>query len=222
MEIVLMNKKLVPVIVILLLLAGGGYYLKTKGSPAGVVGNQTDSQVMNEAAEFANAIESGKPTVCTMAKGDDKMEYQIKGKMMRMQTTTTMKDESGVSKTTIGHIINDTKYLYIWDDTTKQGSKMAVPTEEESKEMANKAKDYQANIQSAPKFDNQADYESLKNEGYTVNCQSGSVDDSVFTPPTNVQFIDPSAMMKTIPAMGEDGKYDMSQLEELQKQYGGE
>ncbi len=215
-----MNKKLVPVVVVLLLLAVGGYYMKTKQSPAGVVGNQTDSQVMSEANEFAKAIESGKPTLCTMTKGDDKMEYQIKGKMMRMNTTTVMTDDEGVRKTTGGHMINDLKNLYIWDDATKQGSKMAIPTEEENKATAERVKQYQQD-QPTPKFESQADYESLKNEGYTVKCQAGSVNDSVFVPPTDVKFIDPTEMMKNIPAMGADGKYDMSKLEELQKQYGG-
>lgn len=216
-----MNKKLVPVIVVLVILALGSYYLKTRSSTTPPT-NQTTSQAMNEASEFAKAIESGRPTVCTMAKGDDKMEYQIKGKMMRMQTTTTMKDESGVSKTTVGHMINDTKYLYIWDDKTKQGSKMTIPTdlpaEASTKPLAKEGEE----IKIAPKFDNQADYESLKNEGYTITCKAGSVEDSVFTAPSDVKFIDPTEMMKVIPSPDTAGNIDLSKIEELTKQYGGQ
>ena len=217
-----MNKKLVPVAVIVLLLAIGGYYLKTKQSSSALPGNQTTKEAVSEAGEFAKAIESGKPTICTMTKGDSSMEYSIKGKSMRMNSTTTLKDDSGASNTTVGHMINDTKYLYIWDDKTKQGSKMVIPTEEETKAMAEKAKDYQKNTPQSPKFESQADYDNLKNEGYIINCKSGSVDDSIFTPPTDVKFIDPSAMMKAIPSPDANGKYDMSKLQDLQKQYGGE
>ncbi len=214
-----MNKKLVPVLVVVAILAAGGYYLKTKKTD----GPMTSNQMMSEANEFAKAMESGKPAICTMKKGADTMEYTIKGKAMRMNSTTTIKDdEDGTTTTTVGHMINDTKYLYMWDDKTKQGSKMAIPTEEETKAMADKAKEYQQEVKTAPKLESQADYDNLKSDGYTIDCKSGNVDDSVFVPPTDVKFIDPSEMMKALSAQGENGKFDMSQIEELQKKYGGE
>ena len=207
-----MNKKLVPVIVVLVLLAAGGYYLKTRSATTPPA-NQTTGQDINEANEFAKAMESGKPTTCTMTKDDDVMEYHIKGKLMAANITTKVED-----KTTLSHMINDGSYLYMWSDDSKQGSKMAITTDEETKEIEGKAKEYQQN---APKFEGESDYQSYKDQGYTINCKSEPGSDSVFTPPTTIEFIDPSAMMKTIPAIGEDGKYDMSQIEELQKQYGG-
>lgn len=209
-----MNKKLVPVVVILLLLAGGVYYLKTKQSPSGVVDNQTAGQATNEAAEFARAMESGKPTVCTMAKGDDKMEYHIKDKKMLANITSTVNGKLNTS-----HMINDEKYLYVWDDTQKQGSKMAIPTEEETKKANESLKQFESE-QAAPKFDSESDYANFKNEGYVIDCKAGNVTDATFLPPSDVKFIDPSEMMKAIPSPDADGKFDMSQLEELQKQYG--
>lgn len=213
-----MNKKLVPVLVLVALLATGGYYLNTKKTDD----TMTSNQMMSEANEFAKAMQSGKPAICTMKKGDEVMEYTIKGKSMRMKSTSTVKDDQGNPVVTTGNMINDTKYLYMWDDKTKQGSKMAIPSEEETKAMAEKAKEYQQNTPSAPKLESQADYDNLKNDGYTIDCKSGNVDDSVFVAPSDVKFIDPTEMMKNIPAMGEDGKFDMSKLEELQKKYGGE
>jgi len=148
-----------------------------------------------------------------MTKGTDSMEYNLKGKMMAANITATVE-----GKTTTSHMINDQKYLYMWADGQKQGSKMAVPTEEETKAMADKAKDYES---TAPTLDSEDDYDSFKQEGYTINCKSASFSDSIFTPPTTVEFIDPSAMMKAIPSPDASGQYDMSRLEELQKQYGG-
>jgi len=69
-----MNNKLVPVLAVILLVASGGYYW-TKLRPTVPVTPQTTSQAVNEATEFARAIESGKPTTCVMTKDNDKMEY---------------------------------------------------------------------------------------------------------------------------------------------------
>jgi hypothetical protein len=183
---------------------------------------QTPAKTVSEANEFVGAMESGQPTICTMTKGDDLMEYSLKNKLMRMKTKTTTTNDQGVATTTIGHMINDTKYLYIWDDQTKQGSKMAIPTEEETKQMAQDAKKYQEETSSTPKFDSEADYQKLSDEGYTIDCKTSIIDDSVFTPPSNIKFIDPTQMMKAIPSPDAMGNIDMSKLEELQKQYGGE
>ena len=203
-----MNKKLVPVVIVLILLAAGGYYFKTKNGAA--PGTQTAGQAINEASEFSNAMESGKPTACTLTKGTDVMEYLIKNKKMRMNTTTKVAE-----KTTVSHMINDLAYLYMWDDTTKQGTKMAVPTEEETKDMADKAKQYQASSAPEAKFD-ESDYKDFQDQGYTINCKSGNVNDSDFVPPADVKFIDPSEMMKQV-TMPDGGQID---YKKLQEQYG--
>lgn len=177
--------------------------------------SQTVSQVANEAQEFARAVESGKPTVCTMTKAGDTMEYFIKGKMMKIDTTSSTTDAKGVAFTTTGHMISDTKFLYTWDDKTKQGSKMAIPTEEESKKLAEATNKFQADSK-VPKLESDADFDSYKNEGYTVSCKAGNVDDSIFIPPSDVKFIDPTEMMKVIPSPDSTGKIDMSKIKELQ------
>ncbi|MFH2085924.1 MAG: hypothetical protein ABII21_04030 [bacterium] len=176
--------------------------------------SQTPAKTVSEAAEFARAIESGKPTICTMTKDKDVMEYHIKGKLMRINTTTNMTDDEGVTTTTVGHMINDTKYLYVWDDKTKQGSKMSLDLPSPSHLTSTPSE------AAAPKFESEANYQKIKDEGYTINCEGGSVDDSLFTPPTDVKFIDPTEMMKAIPSPNAKGQIDMSKLEELQKQYG--
>lgn len=182
---------------------------------------QTVSQMDNETQEFAKAIESGKPTVCTMTKAGDTMEYSIKGKMMKIDTTSLSKNDKGEEVKTVGHMISDTKFLYTWDDKTKSGAKMAIPTEEETKKIAEDSKKLQADSK-VPKLESEADFDSYKNEGYTVSCKAGNVDDSLFVPPTDVKFVDPAEMMRAIPSPDANGQYDMSKLEELQKQYGGE
>lgn len=209
-----MNKNIIISIVIILLIAGGVYAMQNKKSTT--PGTQTTNQTVNEANEFAKAIESGKPTVCTMTKGSDTMEYSIKGKKMRIKTTNAATNDKGVLITTVGNMINDEKYFYTWDDTSKQGSKMSMVIPSASPVASTEP------IESAPKLDSQEDFDQLKNEGYTINCKAGSIDDSIFTPPSDIKFIDPSEMMKAIPSPDAAGNFDMSQLKELQKQYGGE
>lgn len=212
-----MNKKLVPVLVVIAVLAAGGYYLKTKNSDAPVTGNQPVDQTMSEANEFAKAMESGKPTTCTMTRGTDSMEYLIKGKMMKADIKTTVE-----GKVMVSHMINDTKYMYSWVDGSPQGSKMAIPTEEEAKAMADKAKEYAKDNPATPKFESESDYESYKDQGYTINCKPSSADDSVFVAPSNIKFIDPTEVMNALPVQDPSGRYDMSQIEEIKKQYGGQ
>lgn len=211
-----MNKKIIIGAIALLLLAGGAYAMQSKKTSPSTSKSQSDGQLTSEATEFAKAIESGKPTICTMTKGSDLMEYSIKGKKMRIKTTNTMADEKGISKTTVAHMVSDEKYFYTWEDSSKRGSKMSIviPSSAPSASIIP--------IENAPKFDSQADYDNLKNEGYTINCKTSIIDDSVFTPPSDVKFIDPSEFMRQIPSPAANGQIDMKQLEELQRQYDGE
>jgi uncharacterized protein YxeA len=209
-----MNKKIVIGIVLILIIGGGVYASQNKKSSS--QGTQTVNQTVSEAEEFANAIKSGKPTICTMTKGTDIMEYRVKGQKMRIKTTTTITDEEGASKTTIGHMINDEKFFYTWEETSNQGTKMSLVVPSPSPVASTKS------TESTPPFDSQPDYDQLKNEGYTINCRAESIDDSIFTPPPSVKFIDPTEMMKVFPSPGANGNFDKSSLEELQKQYGGE
>lgn len=206
-----MNKKLVPVLVVIGLLAIGGYYFKTK-KPDDMM---TSNQVISESNEFAKAMESGKPTSCTMTKDDSSIEYLIKGKMMKADLKSTID-----GKIMVSHMINDTKYFYSWSDGATQGSKMTIPTEEETKAMTEQAQQYTQEYPTTPKFDSDTDYETYKNEGYAIDCKPSSADDSAFVPPANITFIDPTAAMQAIPSPDENGKYDMSKYQELQKQYG--
>lgn len=203
-----MNKKVFLGVIALILLAGGAYFIQQQQTSA--PSTQTQKEVMSEAAEFAKAMKSGRPTTCTMTKGDDVMEYHLKGKKMAANVTTSTE-----GKSTISHMINDEQYLYVWADDSKQGSKMSLTIPSPSPVNAPTSADQ------VPEFNSVDDYDQLQNDGYTINCQAGKFADSVFTPPTTVEFIDPSAMMRAIPSPNAAGEYDMSQLKELQKQYGG-
>lgn len=205
-----MNKKLASLSVLVASsLFLGGCALQTASPTA----SQTPAQAVSEATKFADAIKSGKPTTCTLTKGADTMEYMVKGKLMRVNTNTTTTDDKGVSKTTVGHMINDTTSFYTWSDDTKQGVKMLIPSPVPSSAPTSTTEPKN----NTPKLESEADYQNLQDQGYTINCKSGSVDDSVFTPPSDVKFIDPTEMMKQVPSAGVPSQAD---LKKLQQQYG--
>lgn len=204
-----MNKKIIPIIAIIVILIVGGYFLKTKKQTNTVNVPQTVNQTMSEAAEFAKAIESGKPTTCIMTKGSEKMEYFLKGKKMFANITTMIEN-----KTIVSHMINDEKFLYMWSDDQKQGSKISMIIPSPSTSSSSPSEPL------TPKFESEKDYENIKNEGYNINCKSSNIDETAFVPPLDIKFIDPTEMMKAIPSPDAAGNIDMSRFEELQKQYG--
>ncbi|TXH05027.1 MAG: hypothetical protein E6R05_02390 [Candidatus Moraniibacteriota bacterium] len=205
-------KKTLPIVLVLILLAIGGYFYmnnKKTDSPQSVV------EQVKEATQWAAAIASGKPTLCAMTKGEDKMDYLIKGKKMKATMVTTVE-----SKKLTSYMVNDEKYLYMWEDGKEVGTKMAIPTEEETKKMADYAQEDTKNMPDTPSFDSESGFDSLKNEGYTIKCDGSSSTDADFVPPQNVKFTDLSEMTKAIPSPNSSGEYDMKALEEMAKKYG--
>lgn len=205
-------KKALPVVIVLLLLSLGGYlYLKNQQNDA----PQSQVSQVKEATEWAAAIASGKPTLCTMTKGEEKMDYLIKGKKMKA-TIVTMVD----SKKLTSYMLNDEKYLYLWEDGKEVGTKMTIPTEEETKKMAESTKEYAKNIPETPNFDSESGFDSLKNDGYTIKCDGATSTDTDFVPPASIKFTDLSEITKAIPSPNAEGGYDMKALEEMAKKYG--
>ncbi len=207
-------KKLLPVLVVVAILSVGGYLMLNKPKSNKP---QSSMQQASEASEWSSAIASGRPTTCTMTKGEEKMQYLIKGKKMKVTMQTMVESAKSTS-----YMINDEKYVYIWEDGQTQGTKMAIPTEEEVKKMTADAQKYSNDLPETPDFDSESGFDTLKNDGYVINCESATASDSDFIAPTTVTFVDPTAMMNALPATDPDGKIDMSQIEAIKKQYGGE
>ncbi|MCQ3944619.1 MAG: hypothetical protein DPW11_02485 [bacterium] len=205
-------KKLIPLALALTLVTVGGYfYMNNKKIDV----PQSKVQQVKEATEWAAAIASGRPTLCTMTKGEEKMDYLIKGKKMKATMVTMVE-----SKKMTSYMLNDEKYLYMWEDGKDVGTKMTIPTEDETKKMTDSAKEYSSNMPDTPTFDSESGFDNLKNEGYTIKCDGATASDSDFVPPQSVKFTDLSEMTKAIPSPNANGEYDMKALEEMAKKYG--
>ncbi|MBP9702228.1 hypothetical protein KBD69_00935 [Candidatus Woesebacteria bacterium] len=205
-------KKALPLVLVAILLAFGGYfYMNNKKTDA----PQSAVEQVKEATQWAAAIASGNPTLCTMTKGEEKTEYLIKGKKMKATMLTQVESTKMTS-----FMLNDEKYLYMWEDGKEVGTKMAIPTEEEAKKMAESAKEYSKNTPETPDFNSESGFDTLKEDGYTINCDKSAASDSDFVPPQSVKFTDLSEMTKAIPSPNASGEYDMKALEEMAKKYG--
>jgi protein associated with RNAse G/E len=154
-----------------------------------------------------------------MTKSENTMTYYVQGKKLRADMDNIV-GEGAEAKRVVSHMVNDGAFLYMWADGEKNGTKMAIPSEEETKQMAEDAKKYQAENPAAPKFESETDYNSLKDEGYTITCKSTTVDAALLTPPKDLTFIDPTEIMKKVTPTGSGAAIDMEKLQEMARQYG--
>ncbi len=174
--------------------------------------DQSPSQTVNEAKEFANAIASGKSTYCKITGKDADMEYWVKGKKFKLATKVTMTNpETKESQSQMVYAIKDDVYMYTWSDSSKQGVKIRIPTEEEVLKMTEQQK--QA-LPGVPKLEKEEDFAKIKDEGYSVNCKPQDISDDSFVLPEGITYVDPTEMMKKVaPTQGMD-------VEKLKQQYG--
>lgn len=208
-----MSKQIFPLVVIVfssILLSGC-----IKKTPT----TQSEEYAISGPTEVAEAIQTGKPTHCTMTKGEEVWEYMVDGEMLRVNSKTFETGSSGERITVIGRLINDTKYIYRWDADTKKGSKVIIPSKEEIKAIAEKAKNYPKKSPSAPKFESEADYDNFKNGGYTIDCKVEKIDPEIFVVPTDIKFLDPRDIVPLLPSPDANGQIDQAKVQEIQKQY---
>jgi len=175
---------------------------------------QTPAQTMSEAAEFAKAIESGSPTLCTLTKGTDSIEYLIKGKLFKMTShlTPPTEDNSTPSTPQTAYTLTDGLFFYSWSDQSDQGIKTKVTSPEEVQEATTES---QPSSTETPQLSSETDYDAFKNQGYTINCVAASAQDSDFLPPENIKFIDPSELMMQLPTTGNAGSIDIEKLQQM-------
>lgn len=151
---------------------------------------QSTNEQVKQAEKLSKIMEKGGQATCTITKLDTKETYDITVKGKKMKVSGIAMGE-GAKK---GFMITDTFYTYVWDESSKQGFKSKIPTDVETK---NTKDDY-----SADKVAQTYDDESK----YNINCKEGGVNDSDFTPPADVKFMDPSSLvpsdyLKNIPTV---------------------
>jgi len=203
-----MNKKTLLLLIGLAAFAALLLYAKTRPPQQISLNSDTQSvgEIMTEAQKFAAAVASGEPYYCEISGNDTTLTYHLKEGKMHMTTVTPDYE---------GYAINDTVTLYSWNSQSKQGTKMTLPTKEELESQAKNL----PSPSDAPSFGTASDYDNYQSQGYTINCQQQAIDNSLFLPPSDITFIDPTATMKDVMPDGQN--LDLNKLQEMAKDYEG-
>lgn len=165
---------------------------------------QTQQEVVSEANQIANAMQSGQSLKCTVTHNTDGsvMNYAVKGKLFKVDGMAVPVTSAGDAQE-VGHAINDGTYLYSWSTPSNKGFKMTIPSEEELKAEAEKYQDM------APDFSRPEVMEEYEND-YTIQCDPATLTEADFTPPSDVQFQDISAMMENAKTQMEQAQQGMT------------
>ena len=192
-----MNLQSIVVLCLAVVVLGGGVWYFTqntsteddKSTPAMQESGAADEIEMKEAeftgvGSFGSLLGLGQSITCTYSYEDESgsgsgTSYFADGKM---RVDATMSTDGGTMNT---HMINDGSYVYTWsiDTTERFAMKMPVPDETMT------AEDYDTpdmGAESQVSMDQSVEYE----------CDRWSVDQSVFVPPSDVEFMDFGTMMQ--------------------------
>jgi hypothetical protein len=138
---------------------------------------ETAVEVKNEMLNLAKALEMGQSVKCTTSFEGQTSTTYWKNDNMRMDTETA--DAHGIYTKDV---------MYTW--TGKQGVMMKL---EDIEKMAQNA---QAQTQPAPRTK-----EEIVQENVDVQCEPFNVPDSMFVPPSDVEFQDMSEIFKQLEGM---------------------
>lgn len=180
------NKNIIIIVVVIILLIGGGLYLNMNKTPkttqttqpatTSTVNNNTNTQTtntnnQNEEIEgsLKNLLANGKTVNCTFSNNTNDVNitgtvYAANGKI-REDYKTTMKEAGAIS----GHMIVDSQEAYMWTDQMNQGFKFSLAgMPSPSSGQKNQAPDI--------------------NKTMHFSCLPWTVDSSLFTLPSNINF----------------------------------
>lgn len=169
-----------------------------------------------ESNELAEAMKNGQPMNCTITNEtrNETITFKTKGQKVRMTGIAA----SGQNQP--GSMINDGEFIYVWSETDNKGFKSKVP---DMADMENMNDEMAKSQNGMPDFSDEAVQKQYQEDGYAINCAPGEVADSEFTPPTNVEFQDFSAMMDAaMKAQGAMTPEQKAQMEAMMKQQGAQ
>lgn len=191
-----MNKFTIGVIIIVLLLIGGGTYYLSQRSPK-------QEEVMSENAMVEEKIEQstgekmtgtfmdllrlGQNYNCTFSSSDEegnktegKIYVAAGGDKLNGSFTLTQKDNTSYNS----YIIRDGEYNYIWSSVMKQGYKTKIEPEDETLFGDSSTDNKESNVGLTDK------------DKVDFNCRPWIVNNSLFSPPTDIEFINLAEQMQ--------------------------
>ncbi len=177
----------IALIVLILLVVGGAIFLNRSKESTSSTTTETPKPTTtkeNTMMSLSELLLKGKSQMCTYdykdaQNGTVKGVVYISGGKVRADFTTTAN-----GKPYSGSMINDTKYMYTWSSEAKTGFKTQIS---DMKQMMD-----QKSV--SPTTTQQQSLDS--NVKYDYKCADWVVDNSKFSPPSDIKFTDYSSMMK--------------------------
>lgn len=193
----------------LVFLAAGCKKPKKKGNQEGATPPAQEEQKDDGLfkGSFRDLMKMGKSMKCEIVYSDQEMEStsMIYVSDNKIRNDVEVKDADG--KTIVSHTIIDGDWMYLWTDGQKQGTKMKI--EEQQAEQPEVPEEVEANLQhSRPQ---ESEKRNLDEE-FDYKCSPWIVDNSKFIPPTNIEFVDYSAVMEEMQMQAEEAKKEACQM----------
>lgn len=186
-------------------------------SPATQEKSKENSATTNQMQSWIDAVKVGGGLSCkvTDTKNNTTTTYVAKGKKLHMIGINMGNDQAATS----GEMLSDGAFVYTWDTKTKEGFKMALPSEEEMKNTQE-----QSPAAKAPDFSTEESIQKLEDSGVKLDCSPKTISDSEFTVPSDVKFQDFSTMMKNAAQSAQEGMSaeEKQQFEQMMKESEGQ
>lgn len=176
-----MNKKIVFIVIALILLLGGGYYMSLKNNQSKATSSGSISETKDVFTSIKDAMSKKMTLVCEFK---DETGISTKSYIKNGAVRVTTNNEASENKS--GDIIIKDKKMYMWDIKTKQGFVYDIPDEEGEK-----------GVGSTDETSQSENYLNMIDK-YKDSCKVAAVEDSYFTPPTDINFQDMSKLLEDL------------------------
>lgn len=185
------NKKLfigiaVLLIILLLVFVGKSSNKPQAGNAIPTEGTAENSQgeTSTKVGNMLELLKSGNTVKCAFSSNDNNTNISgtvyVSGKSMRNDSKITMENNQTIES----HMISDGTWLYSWSSSMPQGVKMKIPDTTQPSTAPNGTDAASANDSGKP--------QTMKGlqSNYNFKCDKWNIDTTMFTLPTNIQFMD--------------------------------
>lgn len=206
------NGLIIAAVVVIAMLGIGGFFLLNQGSsPSSSNPQSNDSMVQsdNELANmFMDAFEGSGSIVCTYQDEESQGTAYIKNGMVMAET-------SGTDGAQYGNVILKDDTVWVWEANSNEGFMMENISE------------HQGDTSMFEQYSTDPDEIRREIEQNRPNCRQENVPESMFVPPSNVNFQTIEGMMEGMmeeEAMdgGQGGVPSQEEIDALMEQYGAQ
>jgi hypothetical protein len=161
----------------------------------------TKTAEKNVTDNIKDAVMSQKQKCTLTQNGDVVSVIYIDGERVRMDGQGGFIPQEGAQGSQ-GSMINDGAWVYMWDDVEKKGFK--TPVEED--DVMEEDIDVDVEMEESGEYSVEELIAQSQEENVEYSCEKWKVDEAVFIPPTDVEFVDLSQMMQQFDPSALDGQ----------------